>query len=80
MQRLLTIFVLSALLAACSSAPEYPGVKTNVNVGNIPRQTNFPMAKNYTPAPAGEGLVKTVEKPSGDKSICVGAWCSCDSH
>ena len=70
------------LLAACSSAAEYPaGIKTNAVMGRTQSRTAFPVDKKTAETPVkGEGLIRTKPAKDGDNSICVGAWCSCDTQ
>lgn len=82
MRHFFLLFATPFLLAACTSAPEYPaGLKTNAVMGSTQKMTPFPSDKKAVETPArGEGLIHTKPAKGGDNSVCVGSWCSCDTQ
>lgn len=79
LSRFALCFSLAIALAACSSSAEYPnGIKTNASMGRTPRDSSYPIDKNYSSTPLkGEGLIHTQPAAEGDNAICIGTWCSC---
>lgn len=83
MNRYLCLFALFGLvlsLAACSSSPDYPGMRTNAVIGAPPAPDDgYPGARGGRYAAQG-AFIRTQEDERGNQSICVGQWCSCGAE
>lgn len=73
-----SVLAFALSLNACTATPEYPGVKTNVKIGQFQKMKSYEV-RSQAPQAAPQGLLSIKESPTGDQSICVGAWCSCQT-
>jgi hypothetical protein len=74
--RLTALLLLPLLVTACSSAPEYPGVKTNVRMGQSRNYSSYAINRNNSQQDHGS-LLGAHDAANTDQEICIGAWCSC---